>query len=66
MKKNHIIKSFKVSEYTFNKFQNASMETGLKTSELSRLLFNRALNELLSIAQKNGWENLTFSFKEIN
>ena len=66
MGKNHIIKSFRISDNTFDKFVKASVETGLKTSELSRILFNRALSELTAIAVKEGWNNLSFSVQEMN
>ena len=64
--KNHIIKSFKVSEDAYSKFQNASEKTGLSNPELSRLLFNRALSELTTVAMKEGWDNLTFAIRELN
>lgn len=51
MNKNHIIKSFKVSEEASTKFKTAVEETGLKSSQLSRLLFNRALQKLMEAGQ---------------
>jgi len=66
MNKNHIIKAFKVSEQTWDKFNKASKEIGIKNSELSRLLFNRALTEMLTLAQDNGWNNIQITLKELN
>jgi len=66
MNKNHIIKAFKVSEDCYEKFQIASEGTRLSNPELSRLLFNRALSLLLASSQKAGWENISFTVKELN
>jgi len=65
-KKNHLIKSFRVSEKTWNNYIEAAEKVGLKAPQLSRLLFNRSLIQLISFAQKEGWENLTFTLREIN
>ncbi|MFA5652340.1 MAG: hypothetical protein WC933_03165 [Candidatus Paceibacterota bacterium] len=63
--RNHIIKSFKVSEETSKLFDKASEKTGLKKSELSRLLFNRSLQQLNSKAIEVGWDNINFCVKEL-
>ena len=64
MTKNHRIEAFKVSESTAKEFDEAAEKTEMKKTDLSRLLFNRALKELKSQAQKVGWENLEFSVRE--
>jgi len=65
--KNHIIKSFKVSEELYKRFVEAGEGTGLKKSDLSRLLFNRALSQLIADKIKaQGWENLQILIKELN
>jgi hypothetical protein len=64
--KNHLIPAFKISEETYKAFEEAIIKTNMRKTDLSRLLFNRALKELRSIAQTQGWENLSFSIKEMN
>lgn len=65
--KNHIIKSFKVSEELYKRFEEAAEGTQLKKSDLSRLLFNRALSQLIADKIKaQGWENLQIAIKELN
>lgn len=64
MAKNHIIKSFRVSLETFRLFKECIERTGLSNSDLRRMLFNRALHQLILDAREKGWENLTFLAKE--
>ncbi len=64
--KNHLIKAFKVSEETAKLFFEVAEKVNLRNTDLSRLLFNKALHELKAIAQKEGWENIKFSVKELN
>jgi len=64
MVKNHIIKSFRVGEETYKLFLECQKNINLSNSDLARLLFNRSLKELITTAQKVGWENLTFAVRE--
>jgi len=65
MGKNHTIKSFRVSDETYEKFEKAVEEIGLKRADVSRLLFNKALKELTALAQENGWDELNFSVRDM-
>lgn len=64
MKKNHIIKSFRVTEKTYKLYKEAIANTGLSESDMRRLLFNRALHELIASSKLQGWDNLKFGIKE--
>lgn len=64
--KNHIIKSFKVNEQTFKMFEEASNELGIQKSQLSRLLFNRALKDLKTTSiNLGGYSEITITIKEL-
>jgi len=66
MKKNHIIKSFRVSKKTKELLEEASQELSLSQTDLIRFLLNKSLVDLKSDSQRaKGYQNLSITLKEL-
>lgn len=66
MKKNHIIKSFRIDKEQDDLITRVSSMTGFTKIQIVRWLLNRGLQQLNGdIAQAHGIENLYFNLKEI-
>jgi len=66
MKKNYIIKAFRISKETNDLLQEATKNLPFKKTNLIRFLLNRALRQLKSDSLKaGGYKNLNITLREI-
>jgi len=66
MKKNYIIKAFRVTKKTNDLLNEITENLSFKKSDLIRFLLNRALRQLKADSVRaGGYENLSITLKEI-